>query len=135
MDTDSAPAFRALADPVRRQILVRLRSGGRSVQELASEFPISRPAVSKHLRILREGGLVTEHREGRHRIYELVASSVGRARRWLAALESTEPRARPRVARQVVARRRPEPGRPKDGTEDASKRRPSDPADAEWRSW
>ena len=64
-------AFEALGDPNRRQILTLLSGGGRSVQEIAEALPISRPAVSRHLRLLKEAGLVAEEPRGTRRIYRL----------------------------------------------------------------
>jgi DNA-binding transcriptional ArsR family regulator len=64
-------AFEALSDPHRRAILELLRDEPRSVGELAEELPISRPAVSRHLRLLREAGLVTEEPHGTRHIYRL----------------------------------------------------------------
>ena len=61
----------ALGDPTRRAVYERLRSGPRSVGEIAAGLPVSRPAVSQHLRVLKEAGLVAERREGTKRIYEL----------------------------------------------------------------
>ncbi len=63
--------FEALGDPNRRAIVELLRSGGRSVKEIAAELPISRPAVSRHLRLLKQAGLVTEQPLGTRRIYQL----------------------------------------------------------------
>ena len=63
--------FEALGDPNRRQILSLLKGGQRSVQEIAAELPISRPAVSRHLRLLKEAGLVGERPQGARRIYHL----------------------------------------------------------------
>ena len=63
--------FEALGDPHRRTILELLRDGDRSVQELADRLPISRPAVSRHLRLLKEAGLVTDRAEGTRRLYRL----------------------------------------------------------------
>ena len=63
--------FEALGDPHRRTILELLGDGDRSVQELADALPISRPAVSRHLRLLREAGLVTDRAEGTRRLYRL----------------------------------------------------------------
>ena len=63
--------FGALADPSRRAIVELLGSGGRSVREIADELPISRPAVSKHLRLLKDAGLVVEQPRGTRRIYRL----------------------------------------------------------------
>jgi DNA-binding transcriptional ArsR family regulator len=70
----AAPAgdpFEALGDPNRRAIVALLGSGGRSVQQVADELPISRPAVSRHLRLLKEAGLVVEEPRGTRRIYRL----------------------------------------------------------------
>ena len=61
----------ALGDPTRRAIFERLRSGPRAVGEIADELPISRPAVSQHLRVLKEAGLVTERRNGTRRLYRV----------------------------------------------------------------
>jgi DNA-binding transcriptional ArsR family regulator len=63
--------FEALGDPNRRAILSLLGSGDRSVQEIAAALPISRPAVSRHLRLLKEAGLVAEDPRGTRRIYRL----------------------------------------------------------------
>jgi DNA-binding transcriptional ArsR family regulator len=63
--------FRAIADPTRRAILDRLRAGPAPVNELAAAFEQSRPAISKHLRVLREARLVSEQRNGRERVYQL----------------------------------------------------------------
>jgi DNA-binding transcriptional ArsR family regulator len=61
----------ALADPTRRAVFERLAEGPVSVGEIAKSLPVSRPAVSQHLRVLREAGLVTERREGTRRLYRL----------------------------------------------------------------
>jgi DNA-binding transcriptional ArsR family regulator len=63
--------FEALGDPHRRAIVALLGSGGRSVGEVADALPISRPAVSRHLRLLKEAGLVVEEPQGTRRIYRL----------------------------------------------------------------
>jgi DNA-binding transcriptional ArsR family regulator len=63
--------FAALGDPNRRAILESLAGGDRSVQEIADGLTISRPAVSRHLRLLREAGLVVDHAEGTKRLYRL----------------------------------------------------------------
>ena len=75
--------FRALADPSRRRILDRLLRGDASVNELAEDFPTSRPAVSRHLRVLRDATLVVERREGRQRIYSIHPEPLARADVWL----------------------------------------------------
>jgi DNA-binding transcriptional ArsR family regulator len=66
-----ASAMDALGDPTRRSIFEQLRNGPRSVGELAAGLPVSRPAVSQHLRVLKEAGLVTERRNGTRRLYRL----------------------------------------------------------------
>jgi DNA-binding transcriptional ArsR family regulator len=63
--------FDALGDPTRREILSLLGRGDRSVQEIAAALPISRPAVSRHLRLLKEAGFVAEEPRGTRRIYRL----------------------------------------------------------------
>ena len=63
--------FEALGDPNRREILRLLSSGEKAVQELAAAMPISRPAVSRHLRLLKEAGMVAEQAQGTRRIYHL----------------------------------------------------------------
>jgi DNA-binding transcriptional ArsR family regulator len=63
--------FQALADPTRRAVLDLLRRGSQPAGQIAEAFPVSRPAISKHLRLLRRAHLVREHREGRNRIYHL----------------------------------------------------------------
>ena len=75
--------FRAIADPTRREILSLLRGGRLSVGELAANFRTSRPAISKHLRLLRSVGLVVARREGTARICELNAMPLRAVSDWL----------------------------------------------------
>jgi DNA-binding transcriptional ArsR family regulator len=75
----------ALGDPTRRQVFELLRDGPRSVGELAAELPVSRPAVSQHLRILESAGLVTHRRNGTRHLYELDANGVVALRTWVDA--------------------------------------------------
>jgi DNA-binding transcriptional ArsR family regulator len=75
--------FDALGDPNRRAIVELLRSGGRSVREIADTLPISRPAVSRHLRLLKDAGLVIEKPRGTRRIYRLQAEGVEAVQRYL----------------------------------------------------
>jgi DNA-binding transcriptional ArsR family regulator len=75
----------ALADPVRRQILEMLRDGPLPARRIAERFPISRPAVSRHLRVLRESGLVHDTPDGRERVYRLDPAPLGAVTAWLAA--------------------------------------------------
>jgi len=76
-------AFHALADPTRRAVLDLLRRGSRAAGEIASAFPVSRPAISKHLRQLRRANLVVEHRRGRHRYYHLNPEPLKAVDSWL----------------------------------------------------
>jgi DNA-binding transcriptional ArsR family regulator len=78
-----ADPFEALGDENRRSILRLLGAEGRSVTEIAAELPISRPAVSRHLRLLREAGLVTEERRGTRRIYHLHSRGVAAVQAYL----------------------------------------------------
>jgi DNA-binding transcriptional ArsR family regulator len=75
--------FDALGDPNRRAILHLLRGADRSVQELADELPISRPAVSRHLRLLKDAGLVVDRPEGTRRLYRLHDEGVAAVRAYL----------------------------------------------------
>lgn len=70
-------AFSALGDPTRRRVFELLGRGPRAVGELAAELPVSRPAVSQHLRVLKDAGLVTERRKGTRRVYEIDPGGVG----------------------------------------------------------
>lgn len=79
----SKAAFAALADPMRREIVEALRDRPRAVGALAEEFPISRPAVSQHLRVLAEAGLVEAVPDGSRRIYRLSPDGVARLRAYL----------------------------------------------------
>lgn len=76
-------AFNALADPTRRAVLDLLRRGSQPAGEIAGAFPVSRPAISKHLRLLRRAHLVQEHREGRHRVYQLNPEPLRAVDSWL----------------------------------------------------
>jgi DNA-binding transcriptional ArsR family regulator len=73
----------ALGDGTRRLILERLRGGQRAVGELAAELPVSRPAVSQHLRVLKEAGLVTERRNGTRRLYRVDTDGLAKVRDYL----------------------------------------------------
>lgn len=84
MVTHSAQAtFSALADPTRRAVLDLLRQGSRPAGQIARAFSVSRPAISKHLRLLRRAQLVREHREGRHRLYRLNPGPLKAIDSWL----------------------------------------------------
>jgi DNA-binding transcriptional ArsR family regulator len=79
----SAATFQALADPTRRAVLDLLRRGSQPAGEIARAFPVSRPAISKHLRLLRRAHLVREHREGRNRVYQLNPEPLRAVDSWL----------------------------------------------------
>lgn len=76
-------ALAALADPTRRKVFERLRAGPQAVGALARGLPVSRPAVSQHLKVLKEAGLVTDRPEGTRRIYYIDPEGLGALRGWL----------------------------------------------------
>src|SRR5690242_19056226 len=76
-------ALAALADPTRRTVFERLGSGPKPVAEIARGLPVSRPAVSQHLKVLKEAGLVNDRPEGTRRIYYLDPKGLGALRAWL----------------------------------------------------
>src|SRR5215831_495340 len=80
---NSGAAFSALADPTRRAVLDLLRTGIRPAGDIARAFTVSRPAISKHLSILRRAHLVEERREGRHRMYHLNPEPLKAVDSWL----------------------------------------------------
>jgi DNA-binding transcriptional ArsR family regulator len=73
----------ALGDPTRRAVFERLRRGPSSVGELAAELPVSRPAVSQHLRVLKEAGLVSERKNGTRRIYRIEPVGLAELREYI----------------------------------------------------
>ena len=78
-----AKALHCLSDPTRRRVFERLRSGPQSVGVLAQGLPVSRPAVSQHLKALKEAGLVIDRSEGARRVYCIDPDGLGELRRWL----------------------------------------------------
>jgi DNA-binding transcriptional ArsR family regulator len=76
-------AFAALADPTRREVFEHLRDGPRSVGDLAGELPVSRPAVSQHLKVLKDAGLVLDEADGTRRVYWIDPNGLGPLRKWL----------------------------------------------------
>jgi DNA-binding transcriptional ArsR family regulator len=76
--------FVALADPTRRQIIDLLSEGDKAVHELTATFAVTRPAISQHLRVLREAKLVHEHRVGRERHYQLRVAALREVSDWIA---------------------------------------------------
>lgn len=81
-------AMEALADPTRRRIVELLADGERSAGEIASQFPVSRPAVSRHLRVLREHGLVRAREDAQRRLYSLDPAPLAELDEWLTRYRS-----------------------------------------------
>ena len=75
--------FRAIADPTRRSIMTMLSSGERSLNDITAEFDMTRPAVAKHLNILREGGLIRVRKQGRERLHRLQPHALKTVSDWL----------------------------------------------------
>ena len=75
--------FAALANPTRRSVFERIAERPQSVGALAAQLPVSRPAVSQHLKVLKDAGLVTDEAQGSSRIYRIDPSGLGPVRRWL----------------------------------------------------
>ena len=76
-------ALAALADPTRRRVFERLKSGSKAVGALARGMPVSRPAVSQHLKVLKEAGLVADRPQGTRRVYYIDPDGLGALRKWL----------------------------------------------------
>ena len=76
-------ALAALADPTRRKVFERLKKGPRAVGEVARGLPVSRPAVSQHLKALKEAGLVADRPDGTRRVYYIDPHGLGDLRKWL----------------------------------------------------
>jgi DNA-binding transcriptional ArsR family regulator len=76
-------ALAALADPTRRRVFERLKSGPKPVGAIARGLPVSRPAVSQHLKVLKEAGLVADRPEGTRRVYFIDPHGLGALRKWL----------------------------------------------------
>src|SRR5947207_8384331 len=76
-------ALTALADPTRRRVFERLKSGPQAVGAIARGMPVSRPAVSQHLKALKEAGLVADRPEGTRRVYFIDPAGLGNLRKWL----------------------------------------------------
>ena len=83
----SVDVFRAIADPTRRALLDMLRNEKHPALKLGKPFELTQPAISQHLKVLRQAGLVRERRVGRHRIYELDAAPLIAVRDWAAQYE------------------------------------------------
>src|SRR5215218_10340233 len=78
-----ANAFAALAEPMRRTIVERLAERPLSVGELAAHLPVTRPAVSQHLKVLKDAGLVRDEARGTRRVYSIDPAGLGAIRQWL----------------------------------------------------
>ncbi len=87
MMQSQSDAFGAISHPARRRMLDLLTDGDRPVNAIAKNFDMSRPAVSQHLRVLLDAGLVTEQRHGRERRYRLAPERLGPVRDWLSHYE------------------------------------------------
>ncbi len=77
--------FEALADPTRRQIVAMLATGEKSAGDIADHFPIAGPSVSRHLKVLRESGLIAYRRDATSRVYRLEPEPLDEVRRWMQA--------------------------------------------------
>jgi DNA-binding transcriptional ArsR family regulator len=99
-------ALDALGDPTRRLVFKRLRNGSCAVGELAKRMDVSRPAVSQHLKVLKEAGLVVVHVKGTKRLYEIDATAISALRSWLDELWENSLNAFKRAAEQEAAKRR-----------------------------
>ncbi len=75
--------MQCLSDPTRRAVFERLRGGPQPVGILAAGLPVSRPAVSQHLKVLKQAGLVADRAEGTRRVYYIDPAGLGELRRWL----------------------------------------------------
>jgi len=106
--------FSALADPTRRAILARLTEGDANVAELAAPFSMSQPAVSRHLKVLEQAGLISRHRRATARLSHLEAEPLREATDWLAKYQAYWDESYERLE-ELVARLkaiRPQPTRP-----------------------
>jgi DNA-binding transcriptional ArsR family regulator len=103
-------ALIALADPTRRAVFERLRGGPLAVGEIADGLPVSRPAVSQHLKVLKDAGLVRDEAAGTRRLYEVDPAGLGELRSWLDRFWDDSLAAfKAEVERQPPKRRRKKP--------------------------
>jgi DNA-binding transcriptional ArsR family regulator len=82
-DADRADGFRGLAHPVRRRVLMALGKGESTANQLRAGLSLSQPAMSQHLRVLRDTGLVRQRVLGRQRLYRINTSALSKIRRWI----------------------------------------------------
>jgi DNA-binding transcriptional ArsR family regulator len=99
-------AFEALADPTRRRIVELLASGERTAGEIAEHFPVSRPAISRHLRVLRETGMVRYREEAQRRLYALDPAPFAALDAWLARYRPFWPNRLDALATEIARGRR-----------------------------
>jgi DNA-binding transcriptional ArsR family regulator len=99
-------AFDALGDPTRRAVFKRLRAGARSVGEIARGMDVSRPAVSQHLKVLKEARLVVDRAEGTRRLYAVDTTGLDEVRKWLDGFWDETLAAFKRAAEREAARER-----------------------------
>ena len=109
--------FKSFSDPVRRSILGLLSRETMNVTDLVGHFEVSRPAISRHLRVLREGGLVSEVKMGRERLYSVEREVLEEAAEWLTALAAG-----------------PDEGEVMESEAPAKESRPQEDT-SEWRQW
>jgi DNA-binding transcriptional ArsR family regulator len=101
-------ALDALGDPTRRHVFKRLRNGSCAVGELADGMEVSRPAVSQHLKVLKEAGLVVVRAEGTRRLYEIDTTGIEALRSWLDGFwDNTLSAFKKAAEREAVKRRKP----------------------------
>jgi DNA-binding transcriptional ArsR family regulator len=98
-------AFGVLAHPLRREIIVELADGEKAVRDLAERLPVSRPAVSQHLRLMLDLGIVSQESVGRQSIYRLNPDGLDEVRRWMTSLDTMWAEAMQRLARHLQQKR------------------------------
>lgn len=99
-------AFAALGDPTRKAVFDRLRQGPQTVGALAAGLPVSRPAISQHLKVLKEAGLVSDQADGTRRLYRIDSAVLQRLQAYLlAVLDEMEAAHRAEIERQMEERR------------------------------
>ena len=99
-------ALEALGDPTRRSVFKRLRQSGRSVREIAEGMDVTRPAVSQHLKVLKDAGLVLVRPDGTRRLYEVDPAGIEALRNWLDEFWDETLEAFKRAAEREAAKRR-----------------------------
>ena len=112
----TSDAFNAVAEPRRRDILLFLAERERPVSEIVEALELEQPSVSKHLRVLREVGLVRMRREGRHKLYQTNAAAIRPLHEWTGEFERFWRRTLTRVKARAEAKMTAEGGNPRDET-------------------